>query len=110
MQPISSARHQFSPENVRTPCGSLCGLQREPGQAEGAQKPEPFEQEADVVADGDEDGVGGVAMEAAQAVAGRGVLVLEVADDRLDGDGRRSWRLMAAETRRFWSWMKALKR
>jgi len=49
------------------------------------QNPEPADQAAEVVADGGEDGVIGVAAPEPEIVAAHAVLGLEVADDGLDG-------------------------
>ena len=49
------------------------------------QEPEPSDQAAEVVADGGEDGVGGVAPTVPEIVAAHAVLGFEMADDRLDG-------------------------
>ena len=49
------------------------------------KKPDPFEDEAEVVAGGGEDGVDGVALFVSEVVSLHAVAVLEVSDDRLDG-------------------------
>jgi hypothetical protein len=46
---------------------------------------EPFEQAAEVVAGGGEDGVGGVAVGSGEVVSAHAVLGLGVANDRFDG-------------------------
>lgn len=54
-------------------------------QEEGTQKPQPVEQEAEVIADGGKHGVVGVALGEGQEVAAHAVVVLEMADDGFDG-------------------------
>ena len=49
------------------------------------KKPDPFEDEAEVVAGGGEDGVDGIAVAVGEIVAVHAVTVLEVTDDRFDG-------------------------
>ena len=54
-------------------------------QKQAQEKPQPVEEEAEVVAGGSKDGVDGVAAAEGEIVAIHAVLVLDVADDRLDG-------------------------
>ena len=61
----------------------ICLCER--GQDLGQQKPEPEDQEAEVVAGSGEDGVDGVAGLVGEVVSAHAVLGLEVSDDRLDG-------------------------
>ena len=49
------------------------------------QIPEPLEDEGEVVSGGGEDGVDCIALGVGEVVATHSVLVLDVADDRLDG-------------------------
>ena len=49
------------------------------------KKPQPVEEEAEVVSGGGEDGVDGVALGTGEVVAVHAVAVLDVADDGLDG-------------------------
>jgi hypothetical protein len=55
------------------------------GEDRAQQKPQPVEQEAEVVADGREHGVDGIAGTVSEMVAAHAVLGLEMTDHRLDG-------------------------
>ena len=55
------------------------------GEEEAQQNPEPLDEAAEVVAGGGEDGVVEVAIAVGEIVAAHSVLVLEMADDWLDG-------------------------
>jgi hypothetical protein len=70
------------------------------------QEPDPSDQAMEVVADGCEDGVGGVAPTEPEIVSAHAMVGLEIADDGLDGGP--SWRLMLGVTPRFWPDMKTL--
>ena len=67
------------------------------------EKPQPVEEEAEVVSGGGEDGVDGVALLPSEIIAVHAVAVLDVTDDGLDGgatahltlDGRRHAALLA---------------
>ena len=65
--------------------------------------PQPGEQAGEVVAHRGEDGVVGVAVRMSEVVALHPVLVLDVADDGLDGGASSDSRLMGSVTPRFWS-------
>lgn len=54
-------------------------------QQEAQKLPQPGEDEAEVVADRREDGVGGIAGTALEVIATQVTIVFHVADDRLDG-------------------------
>src|SRR5258708_38796701 len=56
----------------------------ERGQDYGHQESQPFEQAAEVVASGGEDGVSGVAMSSGEVVSAHAMLGLDVSDDRFD--------------------------
>ena len=56
-----------------------------PDQEEAQQNPQPSEDEAEVVADGGEDDVGGVALAALEIASPEMALGLHVADHRFDG-------------------------
>ena len=51
----------------------------------GQQKLQPSDQAAEVVADGGEDGIGGVALAVPEVIAAHAMLGFEMADDRFDG-------------------------
>jgi len=51
----------------------------------GPKKPDPFWDEAEVVACGGEDGVDGIAVAVGEVIAVHAVSVLEMTDDRFDG-------------------------
>ena len=67
------------------------------------KKPQPGEEETEVVSCGSEDGVDGIALGSSQVVALHAVLVFDVTNERLDGgaashlafDGRRHSALLA---------------
>ena len=63
---------------------------------------EPFEQAAEVVAGGGEDGVGVVAVGSGEVVSAHAVLGLGVANDRFDRGAATQSRLMVSVTRRLW--------
>ncbi len=50
-----------------------------------AQKPEPEEQESEILPGGGQDGVDGVALAVCEVVSAHSMLGFEVSDDRLDG-------------------------
>ena len=62
----------------------VTGRGGEGGQDDRQQKGQPFEQAAEVVAGGGEDGVCGVAVGAGEIVPAHAVLGLGVSDDRFD--------------------------
>jgi hypothetical protein len=49
------------------------------------QKPQPVQEEAEVISDGGEDGVIGVACPVGQVASSHSVVGLEMNDDRFDG-------------------------
>ena len=53
-------------------------------QHEAQEKPQPGEEEAEVVAGGGEDGVDGIALGSSQIIALHAMLILDVADERFD--------------------------
>lgn len=71
---------------------------------EGAQKPQPVEQKAEVTAYGGEHGVVGVTLGEGQEVAAHAMVALEVTDDGFDGgpprplDGPDEAALVAGDT------------
>ena len=65
------------------------------------QNLEPPDQEAEVVADGGEYGVDGVAGAVSEIIAAHAVLGLEMADDRLDGGPPLELAFDLGVTRRF---------
>ena len=70
---------------VFTPVWAELGCERGEGeQGSEQQKAEPADQAAEVVADGGEDGVDGVAACMGEVIAAHAVVVLEMADYRLD--------------------------
>jgi len=52
---------------------------------QGQKKPQPVEDEAEIVADSAEHGVGVVAMTALEVIAAEMAVALQVSDHRLDG-------------------------
>jgi len=52
---------------------------------QGQKKPDPFEDEAEVVTGGGEDGVDSVALGMGEAIAVHAVVIFEMPDDRVDG-------------------------
>ena len=66
------------------------------------KKPQPVEEEAEVVSGSGQDGVDGIALWPCEIVAIYAVAVLDVADDGLTADRLRISRLMAGVMRRFW--------
>src|SRR5712664_568055 len=75
---LSSVNNAFSR-------GRYFWLREERHQDEAQQNPEPLDEAAEVVAGGGEDGVVKVAISVSEIVAAHSVLVLEMADDGLDG-------------------------
>jgi hypothetical protein len=69
-------------------------------QDHGPQKCQPFDDAAEVVAGGGEDGVGGVALGPGEVVSAHAMLGLGVSDNRPTAERRRNSRLMVSVTRR----------
>jgi hypothetical protein len=73
------------PLTNRTERGLDCERSRYGEQDQAQQNPQPGEDEAEVVADGGEHGVGGVAFAAFEIAATEVTFGLQVADHRFDG-------------------------
>jgi len=67
------------------------------------QKPEPTDQATEVVADGGQDGIGGISLAVPEIIAVHSMVCFEVADHRLDGGAPSQLaRLIFGVIRRFW--------
>ena len=87
--------------------GWLDGEGPDEGEKDDAQNhPQPGEEEAKVITDGAEDGIGGVAGAAFEIATAEMTFCLHVADHRLDGGATSELALMCPNTPRFWPEMK----